>query len=194
MNKKQTKDSLPMWVILVILLIAMVAVYFFFKNENVNRYKNDLSQRIREKEETVNFLNCELSKLKNLHDTLKSEAIKLYKFIKAMAIILLLVIGIVCYAVLEMEFWSALFLIVSVISFVYYSITIIVQNKIGDFNRTLALIQDYIIQQRFIKADFNPRMIEVVEKRLHKEQTELFEIKEQYLLLTVNNNQDVKIC
>jgi len=180
MSKKHTKDSLPIWLILVVLLIAFVAIYFFFKNETINRYKNDLAKRIREKEDTINFLNAELILLKIMRDTLRGRAIKLYKVIKVIALIVLLSIGVICYAIYHMEYWSALFLIVSIITFAYFSITIIVQNKLGDFNKTLDIIQDYIIQQKFINADFNPCMIEIVEKRLYAEQEELIEIKQQY--------------
>lgn len=193
MNKQQTSDSLPIWIILVILFIAVVTIYFFFRDESINRYKRDLSQRIKKKEDTINFLRHELLVLRNMHNTLKSEAVKLYKFIKVMAMILLLVAGIICYAVLKMEYWSAVFLIVSIITFVYYSATIIVQNKIGDFNRTLELIQDYLIQRKFKKAGFNPSMIEFIEVRLYKEEEELIDIRRQYLLIE-NNNRQVKMA
>ena len=104
MSKKYTKDSLPIWLILVLLLIAFVAIYFFFKNETVNRYKNDLAQRIREKEYTINFLNAELIRLKIMHDTLRDRAIKMYKVIKVIALIVLLSIGVICYAIFQMEY------------------------------------------------------------------------------------------
>lgn len=182
MKTKQTKDSLPMWSILVLLLIVALAIYFFFKNERVKRYKNDLAIRIKEKESTINFLNVELFRLKTMHDTLRNKAIRFFKAIKIIALILLLSIGFICYAIFNMEYWTALFLIASIVTFAYYSITIIVQNKLGDFNKTLAIIQDYIIQQKFIKADFNPCMIEIVEKQLQLEKAELLEIKKQYLL------------
>lgn len=194
MSKKQASDSLPIWVILVILFIAVIAIYFFFKNESVNKYKNDLSQRIREKEDTIIFLKDELSRLKFKHDILKSGAIALFKIFKVIGVIIFLSIGAIFYVVFNMDYFNALLLIGGIITLTYQIITIVIQNKIGDFNRTLELIQDYLIQQKFKKADFNPIMIEVVEKRLINEQAELFEIKEQYLFLINGTNEGGEKC
>lgn len=183
MKKKNTNDSFPMWAILLILLLLLVGLYFFFKNEKVKKYRDDLVERIKEKESTINFLNNELDRLRELRDTLTSSAIALWRALKISALILLLCIGGICFIMFKMEFWGAITCIIAIVSFSYYAITIVMHNKIGDFNDTLKTIEAYFIQRKFKKAGFSLCQIEVIEQRIKVEQSELIYLKQQHCLI-----------
>lgn len=186
MKKNKDNDNFPLWVILLLLLLFVVIFYFIFKNVKVKQYRDNLADRIREKENTINFLSEELNRLKQMQETLTNKAIVLWRAVKISALIILLSIGAICVIAFKMEFWSSVFWIVAIASFAYYTITIVLQNKLGDFNETLKTAQAYFIQKQFRRVGFNPYEIVSIEQKLVAEQQELLEIKQQYFLM-INN-------
>ncbi|HXB39877.1 MAG TPA: hypothetical protein VNZ49_04995 [Bacteroidia bacterium] len=192
MRKQRNDESLPNWVFWGIILLIVIALYHIFKTDKIKRYKDDLRERINEKEKHVSYLIKELNKLRKLKGDLTSAAVKFFRFIKIILFAFLLGIGVTAYAVFNCGFWDAVEIIatvVAVLTILYYGTTIIVQNKLGNINTTLEILQEYFISKSFKAVRFEPMLIEAYENKLNKEMMELRELKERHYMCLPTNNQ-----
>lgn len=176
------RDSFPVWLLLVVVLVVLViALYFFTKNEKVKQYSTDLKRRIREKEDAINFLKKERMQLIQIKHELTLKAHKWFKVARVISLMILIGFALICCVAYQMEFWQAIMWIIGIVGFIYYSITIIVQNKLGDFNQTLKMIEFYFIKCAYRKGGFKVCMLELIETRISIEEQELKELKNQLL-------------
>lgn len=180
MSKK--RDSFPVWLLLLVVLVVLaIALYFFAKNEKVKQYSTDLKRRIREKEDAINFLKKERKQLMQIKYELTLKAHKWFKVARVISLMILVGFALICCVVYRMEFWQAIMWIVGIVSIIYYSITLIVQNKLGDFNQTLKMVESYFTEYAYRKGGFKVCMLELIETKISKEEQELNELKNQLL-------------
>jgi hypothetical protein len=95
----------------------------------------------------------------------------------------LLSIGIISYALFNLNAMEAITVIgtvVSIFSLFYYGCTIIISNKLGNIERTLEVLQEYFITREFKRNGFELILIEAYESKLNKEACELKELREKY--------------
>ncbi|CAG0954503.1 hypothetical protein FLAV_00369 [Flavobacteriales bacterium] len=178
MRKNNKKKSLPVWLILVAILIVIV-LHFFTENEKVKRHSNNLKKRIREKEDVIVFLKYERIQLLQIKNELTISAYKWFKVAKVVSLIVLIGFALICCTTYNMDFWEAISWIIGIVGVVYYSITIVVQNKLGDFNQTLKLAESYFMDYSYKKGRFKLCMIEIIEDKITAEECELNELKNQ---------------
>ncbi len=166
---------------IVLMLIFIVLLYLFrasiFRNE---KYKEELGNKIFLKQQCIINLRNELQIKKELHDLFKNEALRFYKTVKIVVVIATLGVGFICCAVFSFGIIGTIGAIVSVITIIYQAVTIVFQNKIGDFNITLIQVEEYFIRRTFRKNAFEPVIIAALEEQLNNEQKELAFLQQEY--------------
>ena len=178
--KQKNKSNSDVWLILLgIALIVLIILCFFYKNEKLTKYKCDLGDRINEKEKIVSYLIIELEKLKNMKSKLIEDAIKFYKLVKCLSVFILLVLGTSIFLLTQANLIESVMVIITCISTIYYTVHIVVKNSVGNFDETLAVLQNYFIERQYRKHGFEPMLIEVFENRLENERRELNELRVQ---------------
>ena len=124
------------------------------------------------------------TKKKKLHDSFRNEALRFYKIIKIAFVITILGMGFICFAIFSFGIVGTLGAIVSTATVIYQVVTIVFQNKVGNFNTTLMLIEQYFIDRTFRKNAFEPAIIAVLEEQLNNEQKELEFLELEYNRIT----------
>jgi hypothetical protein len=183
MKKAKSNESFPIWVLWAVILIIIVALCYIFRSEKTKQYKHDLKEKINEKEQYISSLTKELNKLIAIKDCLTMQAIQFFRFLKLALFLLLLSIGIISYALFNLNAMEAITVIgtvVSIFSLFYYGCTIIISNKLGNIERTLEVLQEYFITREFKRNGFELILIEAYESKLNKEACELKELREKY--------------
>lgn len=179
MSKKTKSDSAIWLLILGIALLLIVVLYYFYKSEKIKQFKDDLEDRIHEKEKTISYLQLELEKLRSMKSKLMADAIKFYKTLKCLSVLFLLMISISVFLLTKANVYEAAGIIFTCITTIYCTVSIVVKNTVGNFDDTLAVLQNYFIERNFRKNGFEPLLIEVFESKLDKEQRELHQLIEQ---------------
>lgn len=188
MKEKQNRNVIIL--IAIILIIAVLAVvYFITRNEQVKSeqesYKNkadELKRRITEKESAISALIYEIDRLRQFDAFLTEQARQIYKSFKLAVFMLLGSLCLVLFVMYSFEFFKGLLTCLGIAGLTYKCITIYFQNKIGDFNNALKLLEDYFITREYSKYSFQPCAIGTLELRLASEQNELQELMKQHQL------------
>ena len=107
------------------------------------------------------------------------DAIKFYKLVKCVSVFILLVLGTSIFLLTQANLVESVMVIITCISTIYYTVHIVVKNSVGNFDDTLAVLQNYFIERQYRKHGFEPMLIEVFENRLENERRELNELRVQ---------------
>ncbi len=187
--KQKSKSESTRWLVIIgIILIIVIAMYFIFRSEKIKQYKEDLEheisalkEKIREKEENVQFLTYQLINLKQIKDYLIGYAKKLFVAVKLIVLVILIGVTALIYAFFNFDIIGFTSFLFPIISGCYYLVTVIIKNRVGDINRTLKLLQDGFISFVFNLKNFDDSLIAAVEAKLLKELDELNELREKCL-------------
>jgi hypothetical protein len=195
MKQKSKSDSTAWLVAIGIVLMIVIAMYFIFRSEKIKQYKEDLEQelksikeKIKEKEQNVEYLTEQLNNLKSIKDYLVNYAKKLFIAVKLIVFVFLIGIGALIYALLNFDVVGFIYATVPLVTTGYYLITVIVKNRLGDVNKVLRLLQNNFIVMILRIKDFDDSLIEVLETKLTNELNELNELRQKcrgYELKTV---------
>lgn len=183
-KKKQSNSYL---IFIAIVLLIVVVLYFFFKTEGLKDRKENLEyelrrlrSQIREKELNIEFLTSELNRMKFMEGCLINYAIRLYRTIKLILLIIALGLIAIVYLLFNYDLFSSFSTMLPILTFGYYGISIAVRNRIGDFNRTLKLIQEHFINAVLKANRFDVSLIETLEAKIELELQELNELRQKY--------------
>lgn len=186
MKKGNKRNPMNGTICIGIIMILMVLLYFFFlrifKNDQA---KEELNQKILNKEKEIEDLLRRLQNLKQLKQALELQAIQIYKAVKLMVVVIIIAIGFVCFAVFSFSVWGSIASIIAASGVVYKAVTIIFQNKVGDFNVTLILLEKYFIERTFRKNAFEPALIAAIEEKIDVKKEELVDLKNEYQSMTL---------
>lgn len=186
---KKNKNDLG-WLIvgiLIFLFVVVACIYFFTNSEKVKGYRDDLRNRadelkrqINEKENYIAWLKSEIENLKIFDGFLIRKAVKLYRICKCLFLVLIIGGCVIIHAIFSLNVIELIITIVSVSGIIFSTITIVVQNEIGNFNNTLKLLQEGFIDMVYRKNNFEPALISVLENRLEQEHEQLNKLNEKY--------------
>ena len=179
MSRKTKSDSAIWLLVLGIVFIVIAVLYYFYRSEKVRQYKSDLEDKISEKEKIINYLQLELQKLRSMKSKLIADAIKFYKILKCLTVFILLIIATSVFLLTHANIYEAAGIIFTCLASIYCTVNIVVKNSVGNFDETLAVLQNYFIERNYRKNGFEPMLIEVFESKLDKEQRELHQLIEQ---------------
>ncbi len=190
MKNKSSNNGLLLLIAICILIVLLGAIYFFTRNEGVKDCQDEfkdkaqkLKQQIIEKENAISALILEIQSLKAYDKFLIDQAVEIYKAAKLFVILIIASACLIAYALWNFNLFQCLCAIGPLILVGYYTITFYFQNKAGDINKTLKLIQNYFINRQYRKYCFEPAYIYTLEKKLEDEQKELEKLKLVYLEL-----------
>jgi hypothetical protein len=193
METKSKNTFVPYAIWVGIILLCVLLLYFIFKTEGLKTYKtsledelNWLKKEIKRKERNIAFLISEISRLKLLENSIFGYGLRLYKTIKLILLAILVTTCIISYTIFNFNFIASIMIIIPVVTLSYYGITVAVKNRVGDFNRTLKLVQEYFIDFVFKLKGFDINLIEVIEAKLQVELKELEELKTKYSIYELN--------
>ncbi len=188
MTSKSSNKGFILLIIFCVIIALLGALYFFTQNEAVKNYQDDfkdkadkLKQQIIEKENTISQLIIHIERLKSFDKQIVCEAVKILKAAKLMAILILLSAWILAYALYSFNLWAIFSTAGTLLIGIYVAATVYFQNKVGDINRTLQLLQIYIITRQYKKYNFDPAKIYILEEKLLVERNELEQLKKTYL-------------
>lgn len=178
-------NTTKIWIIFLILVVAIVAViYFLSKSQAVKDYSDSLHERINnlkrqicEKEQTVEWLERELTKLREIKDYLTKKGERIFIRLKTISILFLLGFGLSLYLFYNCHFITGVLTTVAFIAFLIQSVHIILRNEIVNWNEFLNLLQNLCTKQVMKWHEFEPEIIQIYETRLNTERTELQDLR-----------------
>ncbi|HWY37117.1 MAG TPA: hypothetical protein VNY73_01065, partial [Bacteroidia bacterium] len=166
----------------IIAIVALIAL--FTDNEKVKSFKEgledaaaELNRQIREKEDYCAWLAKEIDSLRNQEGYLKAKAVRLYRICQYIILGLLFGITAIIYLFTSYGLHEALLAVVGVAAVLGSSITFIVFNEIGNYNRLLSVIREGLVNLEFRRNNFEPAMIYLLEDKLKSESALLEELK-----------------
>lgn len=181
--KRKNKQNTSISTICIAILLMLLVILFLFFRENIFRNEKDkeaLKNLIIEKEKSILDLMSELNRIKALHEVFRNEAIRVFRLLKIVIVFAILLASFICSMFFNVSIWGSIAGMIAGITLIYKTTTIVMQNKIADFNTALISIEAYFIERGFRKNSFEPTTIAIIEQKLNTEKNELEFLKVEY--------------